>query len=154
MDFTRQISYQSDFKLTVHVVDANDAAVGFPDFDFLLTFTTSGNTKVEAGQQNGVQRNVKNVNGDIEVVFDNHKLLPGALNLEVLTNVANADYPDGKKQTIFKANTNISLVNGTGDGSTELTVDVKLPFAYAKASSSSSESTSSEAIEDSTSSEE
>lgn len=139
MDFTKQVNYRSDFSVLLHVVDINDKAVGFPDFDFLFTFTTNGGAKVEGGKQGEIQRNVKDVNGDIMVIFDNHKLMPGVLNLEVQTNVPDEIYPDGKKKTVFKVPTNISLVNGEGDTGINLTIEVKLPFEYAKDSSSSSE---------------
>jgi len=148
MDFSRQVNYQSDFDVLLHIVDSENRAVGFPDFDFVLVFTTSGNNKVEAGQQDGVQRNVEDKDGDVRIVFNSHKLLPGKLNLEVRTNIADETYPDGKKLTVFKvADTNITLVSGDSDATTGLKIDVKLPFAYQKESSSSSSSSVSDSSE-------
>ncbi len=151
MDFSRQVNYQSDFDVLLHIVDVNNAPVGFPDFDFILTFTTNGGNKVQAGQQDGVKRGVVEENGDLKIAFDNHKLLPGVLNLEVRTNIEDATYPDGKKLTVFTVPTNITLVSGASEVSTGMKIDVKLPFAYQKESSSSS-STSSEEPAPSTSS--
>lgn len=140
MDFSRQVNYQSDFDVLLHIVDANNKAVGFPDFDIVFTFTTIGGTKVQAGQQDGVKRGVTDVDGDIRVIFDNHKLLPGVLQLEVRTNTPEPTYPDGKKLTVFTVPTNITLTDKASEVSTGLLIDVKLPFAYQQESSSSSSS--------------
>lgn len=134
MDFSRQVNYKSDFDVLLHVEDSEGNTVGFPDFDFLLTFRTNGNKKYEGGQVDGVKRGVTDADGDIRIVFDNHGLLPGVLSLEVRADVADATYPDGKKLTVFDVPTNITLVDAAGEVSTGLKVNVKLPFAYTPAS--------------------
>lgn len=141
MDFSRQVNYQSDFDVLLHVKDAEGNDVGFPAFDFFATFTsTGGGKKVEAGQVNGVKRGMKDVDGEIQIAFDNHGLMPGKLELEFQTDVENAIYPDGKKLTVFKVPTDITLTNKQGDESTGLKIDVMLPFTIGSGSSSSSSS--------------
>jgi len=138
MDFSRQVNYKSDFDVLLHVVDADGNAVGFPTFDFVLAFTSSGQNKFEAGQANGFKRGVSDADGDIRVVFNDHHLLPGTLNLEVRADVENDIYPDGKKLYVFEVPTNITLTSGAGEVSTGISIDVNLPFAVGSASSSSS----------------
>lgn len=139
MDFTKQVNYQSDFDVNIHFKDADNKVIAKPAFDFLLTFTTTGGNKVEAGQQDGMQRNYKEVEGGIKVVFDNHKLLPGTLNLEARVNEANPDYPDGKKLTVINVPTDITLTANAGEVSSDIDIEVKLPFVVEQGSSSSSE---------------
>ena len=143
MDFSRQVNYKSDFDVLLHVVDANGKAVGFPAFDFVLTFSSSGQKKFEAGQANGFKRGVSDADGDIRVVFNDHGLLPGVLCLEVRADVENDIYPDGKKLYVFSVPTNINLTSEAGEVSSDIEIEVKLPFAVCS-SSSSSESSSSE----------
>lgn len=137
MDFSRKVNSKSDFDVLLHIADAEGKAVGFPEFDFVLKFTSSGDRKYEAGQANGFKRGVSDVDGDVRVVFNNHKLLPGTLNLEVRADVENDIYPDGKKLYVFDVPTNITLVSGAGDTSSDIVIDVTLPFAVGTSSSSS-----------------
>ena len=143
MDFSRQVNYKSDFDVLLHVVDANGKAVGFPSFDFVLTFTSSGQKRFEAGQANGFKRGISDADGKVRVVFNDHGLLPGMLNLEVRADVENDIYPDGKKLYVFSVPTNINLTSGPGEVSSDIEIEVTLPFAVGS-SSSSSESSSSE----------
>ena len=96
MDFSRQVNYKSDFDVLLHVVDANGKAVGFPSFDFVLTFTSSGQKRFEAGQANGFKRGISDADGKVRVVFNDHGLLPGMLNLEVRADVENDIYPTAR----------------------------------------------------------
>jgi hypothetical protein len=130
MDFSRQVNYQSDFDVLLHITDIDGKAVGYPTFDFVATFTTSGGGKYEAGQMAGVKRGVSDQDGDVRVVFNNHMLSPGVLNLKLCVDIPDAIYPDGKKQTVVSVETGIKLISGTGTDSTGLKVDVILPFAY------------------------
>lgn len=143
MDFSRQVNYKSDFDVLLRVADSEGNAVGFPSFDFVLTFGSSGQRRFEAGQANGFKRGVSDAGGDIRVVFNDHRLLPGALTLEVRADVENDIYPDGKKLYVFDVPTNITLVDGAGEVSTGIVIDVTLPFAVPSGSSSSSDSGSS-----------
>ena len=140
MDFSRQVNYKSDFDVLLHVVDAGGRAVGFPGFDFVLTFTSNGQARYEAGQANGFKRGVADAGGDIQVVFNDHRLLPGELRLEVRADVENDIYPDGKKLYVFDVPTNISLVSGASEVSSGIVIEMTLPFTVTPASSSSSSS--------------
>ena len=128
MDFSKQVNYKSDFDVLLHLTDAEGNAVGFPDFDFLLTFFTSGQKKFEAGQVDGTKRGVSDAEGDVRVVFNNHGLPAGVLNLEIRADVRNSLYPDGKKLQVFTVPTNITLTAENGETSTGLKIDVTLPF--------------------------
>ena len=129
MDFSRQVNYKSDFDVLLHVKDVNGNDVGFPEFDFLLTFSTSGQKKFEAGQVDGVKRGVSDADGDIRVVFNSHGLLTGDLMLEFRADEKNDLYPDGKKLTVMTVPTNITLTADNGEVSTGLKIDVVLPFS-------------------------
>ena len=128
MDFSRQVNYQSDFDVLLTVKDSGGAVIGFPEFDFILTFFTNGAVRFGVGQVNGVMRGVRNVGGKIGVAFDDHKMMPGVLNLEFRADVKDETYPDGKKLTVFDVPTGISLVSGNGELSTGLEIEVTLPF--------------------------
>ena len=143
MDFSRKVNYKSDFDVLLHIVDADGNAVGFPTFDFVLTFTTSGQVRFEAGQANGIKRGVSDADGKVRVVFNDHHLLTGVLNLEVRANVENDIYPDGKKLYVFEVPTNIELHYGASEVSSDIEIEMTLPFSTGS-SSSSEESSSSE----------
>ena len=127
MDFSRQVNYQSDFDVLLHLIDADGNDVGYPDFDFTAKFSSGGS--YEVGQKNCVKRGVAEADGNVKVVFDSHKLSPGELKLTFTADVPNEDYPDGKKLHVIPVKTDIFLTSEVSEVSTGIVIDVKLPFS-------------------------
>lgn len=128
MDFSRQVNYKSDFDVLLNVKDSAGEDIGFPDFDFLVTFRTNGQKVFEAGQVGGVKRGVSDVSGKVRIAFDNHGLMPGELKMEFRADVEDVIYPDGKKLTVINVPTNITLTTENGEENSGLNIDVNLPF--------------------------
>ncbi len=127
MDFSKQVNYQSDFDVLLHLTDADGNDIGYPDFDFTAKFS-SGAT-YEVGQKNGVKRGVAEANGNVKVVFNDHKLSPGELKLTFSADIPDEDYPDGKKLHVVPVKTDIYLTSEASEVSTGIEIEVKLPFS-------------------------
>lgn len=138
----QNVNYKSDFLhiQKVFITDTktgNPKDIGFPDFDFTLQyFTVDRNNYYEAGCHyvNGkpVFKNCKNVDGKILVIFNNYKLLPGNLKVEIKCDIPDDLFPDGIKTEIIPCATKVDLVIGPSDsyGLTEATAI--LPFIQGK----------------------
>jgi hypothetical protein len=112
-----KINYKSDFSAMLQVFDGEGNDVGFPDYDFTAEFYTSGVNKYVASSIGGVLTNCQNNDGRILVLFDNHHLGVGELQVRFIAQLPAEDYPDTKQQ----------ICSPKGDTGIELVLEAALP---------------------------
>ncbi len=135
MDMQKQ-NYRSEFDAILRLRDCRGNEVGWPDFDWRARFYT-GTSKVNAYTAScvgGVCENCYNDGDRIHVVFDNHRLSPGVLNVEFCADLPNSVYSDGSQRLVKPQPLGIELVTGAGAcRCDEISLEVMLPFAVVSA---------------------
>lgn len=127
-------NYKEDFDAFLTVRDGRGANIGFPSFDFIARFfTTSPAHAYEVSSIGGVLTNCHNDNGRVHVVFDNHGLLPGALQCEFTALLPNGTYPDGSQRLPTADRLGIDLTYGRSDLPAYINLDMQLPMLKGEA---------------------
>lgn len=127
-----KINYLSDFKLLVELT-LGGVAVGVPDHDFVLDFSTSGARQYRCQRRGDVWTNCK-ADGDKVLCFlNNHKLPCGTLRVRYYDYAPDIDMPDGNLLTVTPSSLDVQLVTGAGDGS-DVEASVATDIASAVAS--------------------
>lgn len=126
-------NYKSDFDIILHLLTCGGGderrEFGWPDFDWTARFYTSSKANAyTASCIDGVCDNCFSDNGQIHVVFNNHRLGVGVLNVEFYSELPNGIYPDGIQTEVSSQPLGIELVSGRGDCGTISEVEVMLPY--------------------------
>lgn len=128
-------NYKSDFDAILHLLTCVDSReeepkdIGWPDFDWTARFYTGSKANAYiASCIGGVCTNCFNDNGHIHVVFNNHRLGKGVLNVEFYSELPNGIYPDGIQTEVSPQPLGIELIDGRGDCGTIFEVEVMLPY--------------------------
>lgn len=142
MEGKRHINYQSDFKLIQPLACTEGEEtqdIGFPEYSFKLTYFTASSSNgyvascIYDKEGNASMRNLKNVDGKILVVFDNHRLMPGDLKVKMIVNLPDADFPDGKQKVVTPAETGINLWTKASDTTETEAVQLIVPYIFRSA---------------------
>lgn len=127
-------NYKSDFDALLRLrtcAGDGDALreLGWPDYDWTARFyTTNKANAYVAGCRGGVCRNCFNDGGRIHVVFNDHGLGLGRLNVEFSAELPDAIYPDGSRLEVTPQSMDVELVQGRGDCGTVAELEVLLPY--------------------------
>lgn len=127
-------NYKSDFdavlSLTTCATDNCEMHdVGWPDYDWIARFYTTSKTNVYVASCIGGECvNCFNDNGKIHVIFKNHHLGLGLLQVEFRADLPNNIYPDGIQVEVSPQPLDVELVKGRGDCGTIAQVEVMLPY--------------------------
>lgn len=119
---TREVNYRSDFDLFLRLYLCKTEKKGltsttikeelpFPDYDWEARFWTwSKANSYTVSCIGGVCTNCYNDNGKIHVVFNNHRLTPGTLQVEFTAHLPNEIYPDGERRTVVPGPLGVKLI--------------------------------------------
>jgi len=108
----REFNYKSDFDIILHIQSEDGEELGFPDYDFTAKFYTSLKCNAyEASCHGGKCVNCFNDDGRIHVVFNDHHLSPGELQVEFRAEFPDGLYPDGLRRTVIPHSLCVRLVN-------------------------------------------
>ncbi len=126
-----RINYKSDFDFLLELRDAENRPVVWPGCDWVARFRTSSAANTyTASCIGGKTVNCYNDNGKIHVVCDAHRLSPGRLQVELHCDLPDAIYPDGHRHEVTPLPLDIELVNGPGDVTGDINVELVLPAIY------------------------
>jgi hypothetical protein len=129
MSDVTQINYQSDFKAKLSLIDSKGSDIGFPEYDWEAEFSTDGARKYVASYIGGVCTNCYNENNTIVIVFDNHGLNVGELNVKFIAELADGTYPDLSQRLVtIDSNMSIELVKGTPSLPSSIEISTMLPY--------------------------
>ncbi|MDE6295966.1 MAG: hypothetical protein K2M03_07875 [Muribaculaceae bacterium] len=127
----RKIYYKDDFEFDIRLTDLQSKPYGIPPFDFEIRLWSVARD-YSAGRKDGELYNIKpSMRGDewLTVVVDNHGLFPcKELVAEIILQIPNDDYPDGKQQIVRKYRTGISLTVSDSDIPGEAEIEMLMPF--------------------------
>jgi hypothetical protein len=127
----KKINYQTDFEATLTLLDASGKDIGFPDYDWRAEFyTTNSANRYIASYINGEYVNCYNKDNKIVIVFDNHHLGTGDLNVKFFALLPNSDYPDESQQVVTPSALAVTLVRYVSELPTDTEVEVLLPMLY------------------------
>lgn len=126
-----QIYYKSDFCILLDLYDEKGRNVGFPAYDFMLTASAGGRT-YKAFRHGERMENLREQEGRIMLICDNHGMFPGRVKVEFSAAVPNSHYPDGFRQWADIVSTDVELTDssscssvGIGKGTLTLPDDDK-----------------------------
>lgn len=126
-------NYKSDFDAVLHLRtcvtgEAEAVELGWPDYDWEARFwTTSRANAYVASCRGGVCTNCFDDGGAIHVVFKNHRLGRGVLQVEFRAELPNGIYPDGIQEEVTPQALGVELVEGRGDCGVVADMEVSLP---------------------------
>lgn len=126
-------NYKSDFDAVLHLRacvpgEAEAVELGWPDYDWEARFwTTSRANAYVASCRGGVCTNCFDDGGAIHVVFKNHRLGRGVLQVEFRAELPNGIYPDGIQGEVTPQALGVELVEGRGDCGVVADLEVTLP---------------------------
>lgn len=120
----------NDFAATLRLYDAAGNEIGWPSYDWRAEFwTTSAWCAYEASCIGGVMKNCINELGRIKVLFDNHKLLPGKVQVRFYAYLPDEEYPDGSERRIAPIRTEFEILpNDTALTPSAADIGVMLPY--------------------------
>lgn len=127
-------NYKSDFDALLRLrtcAGDGDALreLGWPDYDWTARFYTTNKANAYVAEcRGGVCRNCFNDGGRIHVVFNDHGLGLGRLNVEFSAELPDAIYPDGSRLEVTPQPMDVELVQGRGDCGTAAELEVLLPY--------------------------
>ena len=137
-------NYKDDFdfimRLYSAMVDSSGKEVadsrrelGWPDYDWVATFYTSGYTSSKANAYvasciGGECVNCYNDNGQIHIVVNNHHMGTGRLIVEFRAELPRDIYPDGYQRNVIPEPLDIELIVGKVDLPSEMEVELLLPY--------------------------
>ena len=140
----RNINYKSDFPLfqAVYMREFNKETrrwekrdVGFPDYDFTLTyFTSTRNNSYVAHckyDRNGIPQCVnckKTDDGRLLVLFNNHGLQPGPLKVEIDMEIPNEIFQDGFQKEVIPGPVDVNLWDRPTEGYGPAEAEALLPY--------------------------
>lgn len=127
-----RINYLSDFKVLVELT-LGGVAVGVPNHDFALDFSTTGARKYRCERRGDEWTNCKPDGDKVLCLLDNHGLPCGTLRVRYYDYAPDSEMPDGNLLTVTPSSLDVQLVTGAGDGS-EVEASVATDIASAVAS--------------------
>jgi|GEM_PF-5602645 hypothetical protein len=128
-----KVNYRSDFDLYMTLADCRGTDLGWPEWDWTAKFYTSTKfTTYTASCIGGVCTNCFNDNGKIHVVFDNHRLPEGTLNVEFAALLPEGIFPDGDRKVSVPAALAVMLTREAAPCPSSVEVDMLLPFVKGK----------------------
>lgn len=109
-----RVNYRNDFTLTLSIADVNSQHLSWADTDFTAVFfSDSATTSYSASCHNGKYTNCRVLdNGDLQVVFDNHSLRPGALRADIILFLPDPTFSDGTRRLNIPVDCNCQIVQG------------------------------------------
>lgn len=128
-----KVNYRSDFDLYMTLTDCRGTDLGWPEWDWTAKFYTSTKfTTYTVSCIGGVCTNCFNDNGKIHVVFDNHRLPEGTLNVEFAALLPEGIFPDGDRKVSVPAALAVMLTREAAPCPSSVEVDMLLPFIKGK----------------------
>lgn len=130
----RNINHKSDFLLVQHIYLKDKGGdsitdIGFPEYDFRLRYyTINGEKDFVAWCRNGHPVNCKNVDGKLIVIFNNHGMMPGLLNVDIEIDVPNDIFEDGYHREFIPGPTKVKLITGPTESFGMAEAEAMLPF--------------------------
>lgn len=131
----KEKNFLEDFRLALRLyactMDGEQKEeIGFPDYDFRAVFYTDGNkaNAYTASCIGGKCTNCFNDNGRVCVVFNNHRLGLGVLNVEFTAYIPDGYYPDGDQRSVVPAPLDVKLVRHATPCPKDIEVDLMLPY--------------------------
>lgn len=129
-------NYKSDFDLILRLLtcspdgaDSEPRELGWPDFDWTARFYTDNRANVYVASCIGGECvNCFEDDGEIHVVFNDHRLSKGALQVEFSAEFPDEIYPDGHRLEVSPQSLDVELVSGRGDCGTMADVQLMLPY--------------------------
>lgn len=126
------VNYLSDFELEMQLMGLNGEDVVSPLLlDWELDFYTGSGETYKASFKNGKATNCIVGEDTITVIFDNHKMGVGTLNVISTVYFPDSRYPDGSRKVVDRGSTGVSLTFENNQPNTTLTAQLVLP-AYIK----------------------
>ncbi|MDE6156841.1 MAG: hypothetical protein K2F78_01715 [Muribaculaceae bacterium] len=106
----QNVNYLSDFEIELKIAGVKGDDVLSPaSLDWELEFYTSSGESYTASFKNGVATNCIVGDSSITVIFDNHKMGTGQLNVKSTVYFPDARYPDGSRKQIDRGSTGVIL---------------------------------------------
>lgn len=131
----KEKNFLEDFRLALRLYACSmdgeqKEEIGFPDYDFRAVFYTDGNkaNAYTASCIGGKCTNCFNDNGRVCVVFNNHRLGLGVLNVEFTAYIPDGYYPDGDQRSVVPAPLDVKLVRHASPCPKDIEVDLMMPY--------------------------
>lgn len=121
---TKNFKEDLDFKVVIR--DREGVELPLPWWDFRIVIRTDGCRSVTVWRKGEHWEGCFADGGRVHVVLKNHGLGPGVLRMEMLADLPDGVYPDGKRLTVVPEGTDIELVVGKGDWPTDAEVELTL----------------------------
>ena len=126
----RPVNFRDDFKLRLKVLSSNGTDLGWPAWDWEAVFwTTSKANRFVASSIGGVFTNCQPApdGKGIIVVFNNHGLVPGRINVQFRAIMPDDSYPDGDRQNAITKELPVELTRDNCSYPSQLETELILP---------------------------
>lgn len=134
-----KINYLSDFKINI-TLELGGVAVGVPNHDFALDFSTTGARKYRCERRGDEWTNCKPLDDAVQCLMDNHGLPCGTLRVRYYDYAPDIEMPDGNLLTVTPETLDVELVMGAGDGTdVEASVATDVAAAIARCDAATEE---------------
>ncbi len=127
---TIHVNYQSDFAVSVTLLDTQGNAIAPPEWDWTLTFKVN-TRKYECGQKDGELQSCKIDGNNIICYLDNHHFGVGTLEAQFTQQIPNTNYADGYQKTVTPQELDVVLWADASDSDDTITTEINTNFAYA-----------------------
>ncbi len=125
-----RVNYRNDFTLTLSIADINSQQLSWADTDFTASFfTATAASPYSASCHNGQYSNCRVLDdGNLQVVFDNHSLRPGALRADITLYLPDDTFPDGTRRVSVQVDCGCMIVQGQGTTDPDVAVEIQAPM--------------------------